>query len=134
MNTKKAKTFEIDFVTDDPAAAYAKEIRAAKSKEALVKVLEYYHLVTDEGLEDAKKFTDRDFKDFKRDIRLAKKEATEEWSKYFSDRFGNIAMPLKMMVCTITAMQFHAPWGCAFMRSEEEGWPQIPKKKSKGQK
>src|SRR6266851_2223099 len=36
--------------------------------------------------------------------------------------WGDIVTPRKMLLASFLASQFHAPWGCAFIRLQENGW------------
>lgn len=119
------KEIEITYVTEDLTPSYAKAIRAAKSREALVKAIEPYKRVADDALAVVQRFTAKDFSDFKRDIKSAAKKMPDEWVKKFNERFGSIAMPAKMMIASLLASEYHAPWGTAVIRCEEEKWPML---------
>jgi len=119
------KEIEIGYLTENPAPEYAKAIRAAKTKRALVKAIEPYRKVAEDALESARLFSDADFNDFKRDIIKASKIMPAKWVDEFNRRFGAVAMPMKLVFSTLVADQFKAPWGAAFIRCEEEGWPML---------
>lgn len=116
------KRIQITYTTDDIGPEYAKAIRAARTKEALVESIKYFMPVVDDALKCAKKLTDDDFKDFQRDIIKAGKQQPDEWVDKFNERFGVIAIPTKLLLSSLTAEQFKVPWGCAYMRCEELGW------------
>lgn len=116
------KKIQIGYVTEDISPAYSKAIRDAKNKEELVGILKFYMPVTPDALKVAKKFTDADFVDFQRDIRKANRKQSQKWCEKFNERFGIVAMPIKMVIASMMADKFHVPWGCAFIRGEERGW------------
>jgi hypothetical protein len=37
---------------------------------------------------------------------------------------------MKLVISTLVAQQFLTPWGAAFIRCEEEGWPMLKETKS----
>lgn len=110
----------ITYTTDDPTKEYIRSIRRAKSKEELVKELEYWKLIADDALKVAKKFTDEDFKQFHKDWKKAKDEQPVEWIDAFNKRFGVIVMPDKLLTASITAIQYHVPFGTAYKRLYED--------------
>lgn len=113
---------EIEYTSESPAKEYGKAIRKAKTREALIENLLPFKRVADDAIACAKKMTDADFKDFKRDLPKAAKITDEKWIETFDTRFGDIAMPYKLLISELTAAQFHCPWGCAFIRCEEIGF------------
>lgn len=114
-----AKFFEVGYLTESPAAEYARKIRAAKNKSDLVKRVEYYKVFADDAFKIVKKFTDQDFKDFKRDVKKAKVDQGQEWNEAFIARFGDVIMPRLLIISEMTAAQYCAPWGCALIRVKE---------------
>lgn len=122
------KTFEIGYLTDDPAADYSKAIRLAENKEALVETITYYKVIAQDALKAAKKLTDQDFVDLKRMLKKSRRIKGAE-AEEFVRRFGDIVMPIKMTMASLIAEQFHAPWGTAWIRCEEEKWPMLNPKK-----
>lgn len=113
---------EIGYVTESPAREYAKMLRSATTNEELVRGISFYEQVADDALAQAKKLTVADFKDFQRDIRKANRKMPDAWTERFVSRFGDIALPMKMMTADMVAQQYHAPWGCAVIRCEEDKW------------
>jgi hypothetical protein len=121
------KQIEIDYTTDNPGREYAAAIRAATTRKELIAAIESYARVADDALVTAQKMSENDFADFKRDIPTASRKQSEAWVKNFNDRFGAIALPLKLTISTLIASQYSVPWGTAVIRCEEEKWPMIPK-------
>lgn len=111
----------ITYTTEDPSKEYIKAIRRAETKGQLVKAILPYKRIADDALKVAKTFTNKDFKDFVIDWRKAKKAKDVDWINEFNKRFGIIVMPRKILITSMTAAQFGAPWGCAFIRCEEMG-------------
>ena len=110
---------EIHYTTENPSSKYAWQIRRTKNKEELLKMLNEYKEIADDSIKIAKTFTDKDFKQFKTDLKKAKKDQGEEWNKKFNERFGIIIMPKKLVISTLIASKYLAPWGCAFIRCKE---------------
>jgi hypothetical protein len=115
----------IGFVTDEKeyVGKYGRAIRGAKSRAGLIERIKPYEQAADDALRQASAMSDADFVDFKRDLKKARKEQHEAWIEKFNERFGDIAMPYKMLIASLTASQFHCPWGCAFLRLQEIGFP-----------
>lgn len=114
----------ITFTTDSEyVEGYVKAIRKATTARELVEAIKPYRPAAEDALKDAEALSEKGFRDFKRDLRRAKTETDEKFLKEFDRRFGNIAMPKKLMYASLAAEQFHAPWGTAFIRFEQLGWP-----------
>lgn len=114
------KRFQIDYVTEDPAAAYAKAIRKAEDKAALVGICEFYGEVTQDALAQAQAMDPKDMWRFKRDIKRAEIETDQKWCEKFILDWGDIMLPCRMVFVSLMADQFKAPWGCAWIRAKEE--------------
>jgi hypothetical protein len=119
------KAIEITHTTDDYVERYGNAIRAAKSAKALVEAISPFKRAADDALACARHLTNEDFKDFTRDLVKARRKMSTKWIETFNERFGDIVMPRKMLIASLTAEHFHAPWGTAFIRCEEIGWPKI---------
>lgn len=117
------KRVTIGYTTEDFAKQYGKAIRNAKTRDELVARILPFEEAADDALKQARGLTDEEFKEFVRDLRKAKKEQPEAWIEKFNIRFGDIVMPYKMLWASIAADQFHCPWGCAFIRLSEMGFP-----------
>ncbi len=100
----------IGYTTESPAAEYAKAIRRAKTREELIKALEPYKKIAADALKVAKKMSDQDFKDLKRDLPKAKREMPVEWIDEFNKRFGTIVMPEKLLFSSLTEKRYQV-WG-----------------------
>ena len=124
MTTSMAKELEIGYLTDDPAKEYGKAIRKATNKTELITAIQPYKRVADDALRQAESLSKKDFEDFSRMIKRAHKVEGEE-AEEFVKRFGDIALPIKMMTASMVADRFHAPWGTAVIRCEEEKWSMI---------
>lgn len=122
------KQMEIGYVTEDPAPAYSKAIRMARTRGELISSIRPYERVADDALRAAKAMTEDDFEDFKVMIQKAHRKMPEKWIEEFVKRFGDIAMPIKMTMTSMIADQYHAPWGTAFLRLEEDGWKILEKR------
>lgn len=46
----------------------------------------------------------------------------QQWCDAFNKRFGDIAMPRKLMTSELVSLQYQVPWGLAYIRHEQEGW------------
>ena len=119
----------ITYVTEDPSPQYAKDIRAAMNRSELVRAIEKYKEVADDALAQAKNLTDAEFTQFQADIKKASRpKVAPKWAEEFNRTFGAIAMPMKMLVCSLVAMEFHAPWGTAYIRCKEQKWSILDKR------
>lgn len=121
------KTFTIDYLTDDPAPAYSKAIREANNKAELLSVVEYYGEAAEDAYKTVKHLTEEGVQDFLKKLASAHKKMPDIWVMEFIGKYGAIVMPAKMMFASLTADQFHAPWGTAFIRCKEEKWPMLKK-------
>jgi hypothetical protein len=116
-------TLDITYTTEDPAPAYSKAIRAAKTLEALIAAVEQYEHVASDALYAVRSFSNDDFLDFKKKLKDAAKNMPEKWISAFIDRYGVIVVPEKMMLASLLSDQYHVPWGTAVKRFDEMGWP-----------
>lgn len=123
------KKFEIGYLTECPAKEYAEDIRKALTPAGLVKAIAYYGRVADNALAQAQAIKPKEFGTFKKHLKMAEKKQSEAWMEKFDAEYGEIAMPTKMMMAYILADRFKVPWGSAFIRSEQEGWPMLRKNK-----
>lgn len=69
-----------------------------------------------------------DFKRFRKDLPKFKNAKGKE-AERLEREWGDIVLPRKLLLASLVAMKFHAPWGTAFIRLAEEGW-QSSKRKS----
>lgn len=114
---------KITYTTEDPSRKYAIGIRKAKNKEELLQFLNEYKEFTEEAILIVKKMTDDDFIQFQADLKKAnRKNVEEKWIEYFNEAWGDIAIPRKLMISSLIAMQSFAPWGCAFIRCNDLKW------------
>lgn len=117
------KKFEITYTTDDPAPAYGKAIRKATDKVSLVKAIQFYAEIAPDALKSAEAMDPKSFGRFKKDLARAKNETDPKWCEKFNADWGDIIMPMKMLFSSLVADQFKVPWGCAYIRCDEEKWP-----------
>ena len=115
---------DIGYVSEDVAPVYAKAIRAAKTKEALVEAIEPFERVADDALAEARKLTDAQFARLRMLLPKSRKAKGKE-AEELATTFGAITMPIKMMLATMLADEMNVPWGLAVIRCEELGWPQL---------
>lgn len=112
----------IGYLTEDPTKKYVKALKKVKTKEELEKVLWFYREITPEGYKDAKKFTDSDVIQMQKDWKKAKKDDQDDkFIEEFLSKFGNILVPSRLLLTSVTADRFKAPWGTAFIRLKELG-------------
>lgn len=120
---------KITYTTDDPAKEYAAAIRKVETKDGLIKVLMHYKEFAPDAIKQAKSLTDDTFIEFQQYLKKAARKQSEKWTEAFIGRFGDIAMPEKMLIASLVADQFKVPWGTAFIRLTEEGWSILKDKK-----
>lgn len=120
---------EVDYLTDDPAMEYGLKIRKAKTLKALNEVVAGYKGVADDAITRVGLMEEKDFKQFKKDLPLMATVKEPAEAQRMVDEWGDIVVPAKMMIASMVADQFHAPWGTAFIRCDQLGWPQLNNKK-----
>lgn len=118
---------EIKFLTESPSKKYSKEIRAAKTVSELFEVVEKYKRVAEDAVAKVKLMNEKDFKEFRRDLPKMV-DPKESQVEELVTRWGNIVMPFKLIWSEMVADHSKAPWGTAFLRCEELGWPNEDKK------
>src|SRR3990167_6215950 len=113
---------KINYLTDDPSKEYGKRLKAARTLMALREAIEEYKNVAPDALHVVHKMDENDFKQFKKDLPKMKTAEGKE-AERMVEKWGKIVMPMKLIWSTIVANKYHAPWGTAFIRCEEVGWP-----------
>jgi len=111
--------FQVGYLTEDPAKDYAKAIRKAETLEDLRKAVKYYVSIAPDAYDAVLLLTEAGFKDFKTKLKYAGHKKSEKWTKDFVDKYGVIVVPGDMIMASLLADQFHAPWGTAFIRHQE---------------
>jgi len=112
---------EITYLTEDPAPAYQKMIKSSRSLDELREGVREYREVADDALKKIAGMSEEDFKRFKKDFPKFRRAEGKE-AERLTTEWGDIVLPRKMLAVSLLALQFHAPWGVAFMRCEETGW------------
>ena len=113
---------EINYLTENPSREYAKVIRQAKSLAALRKGIMKFREVAPDAMETVNGLSVADFRRFRKDLPKFKR-AEGELADRLNREWGDIVIPRKLMWSTVVAERFHAPWGTAFIRLEQFGWP-----------
>jgi hypothetical protein len=114
---------KIHYTTDDPSQEYGKAIRAAKNKEELLQTVTFYKEAADDAVRAVQDMSDKDFVQFKKDLpKLKWENLPREQVHELLKKWGNIAIPRKMVTASLIACQLHTPWGYAFLRLQEAGW------------
>ena len=110
---------DIGYLTGDPARAYAKGLKAARNVEELVTHIGLYDRVAADALDVASRMSMTDFLEFK--AGLAQEQRGTFAGEDFAKKYADVMMPRVMFEVSMTAEQFKAPWGCAYIRLREVG-------------
>lgn len=113
---------EIHYTTESPAKKYGKEIRNAKTLFDLLKVVKRYVRMADDAVRLVELMDENDFKQFHKDLPKLKNPKEKDVERLVI-RWGDLVLPYKLMWSELVANKYHAPWGTAFLRCEESGWP-----------
>ena len=111
---------KIGYTTENPTKEYHKAIEGTRNIAELVSAIRAYKEVAPDALKKAKQMTAADFKSFKKDLpkfRNTKGKEAEE----LNQKWGIIVLPRKLLLSSLMEIEFHVPWGCAFIRGEELG-------------
>ena len=111
--------FQVNYVIEDPSKEYAKAIRKAETLEELRETLVYYVSIAPDAYDRSLLMNEIGFKDFKTKLKYAGRKMPQKWTEEFIDNYGDIVLPRDMMMASLLANQFHAPWGTAFIRHKE---------------
>ena len=117
---------EIDYLTESPAKQYAIDTARAETLGTLRAVLTGYSNVAPDAVLVAEKMTEADFERWR--VGVAKERSGKFAGEAFAKEFVDLLMPEKMVIASLLELKYHVPWGTAFLRSEEEGWPQLKDK------
>ncbi|MGH7782247.1 MAG: hypothetical protein ACREO5_00155 [Candidatus Binatia bacterium] len=111
---------DVTFVTENPGRKYSKAVDDAKTLPALIQTLAEWKRFAEDALAIAEKMTDADFVEFR--MLLAKERRGKFAGEQFSEKYGAIVMPEKLLISSLVESQYKVPWGLAFLRCEQEGW------------
>jgi len=109
----------------EPVKEYIKSIDEAKNKTELIRAIKRFKLVANDALEFVKK-EDFNFDEFKegrlKDQRsiIEKRDGwdgCEEWT----NKYGCVILPEVMLMVSLLANHFCAPWGVAYIQAKSEG-------------
>jgi hypothetical protein len=112
-------TVEIGYVSATDQE-YSKALGEVKTLDDLKKLVNYYEPVARDAVAKVNGMSSYDFVMFKEDSRKVKR-ATGKEAERIVDEWGDIFMPRTMMKVSLTAIQFGAPFGTAFIRLKEMG-------------
>lgn len=99
---------------------YSKALAEVQTLDDLKKLVNYYEPVARDAIAKVNGMSSYDFVMFKEDSRKVKR-ATGKEAERIVDEWGDIFMPKTMMKVSLTAIQFGAPFGTAFIRLKEMG-------------
>lgn len=108
----------ITYISEQPTD-YAKALDGADTLAVLRKTLGAWQEVAGDALKIAKGMTEDDFKEWRRGLAIERKGdfAGEEFAK----KYGALQLPEVLFKVSMIAVQFGAPWGCAYIRLKETG-------------
>ena len=109
----------ISYTTDDPARDYAAVLDQCSTLMELKRaVLKDWRELAPDALKIVALMSDDDFREFKEGMQQERKGtyAGDEWSK----KYNAVVMPELMFEASLLAVQFHVPWGLAFIRLRDK--------------
>ena len=109
--------------TSEPVKEYSKSVSLALSKEHLLLAITPYRRVANDAYKLAKRLDDETFKLIRKGIQMERKGqwCGDKLGEELAEKVATILMPEVMFKCSMVALQFKAPWGCAFIRLKELG-------------
>lgn len=110
-------------VTEDPTDEYIKAIKSAKTAKDLVKAIEPFKKIADDAYKRALQLSDEGVKQFHKDWKAMNKPQPDQRAIELSALWADIIMPRKIFAASFISMTYKCPWGLAYIRSEEQGWP-----------
>jgi hypothetical protein len=106
---------QVSYLTDDPASTYADELRAAKSKGALLETLTRWRRLAPDAYAQALDQTEPDL------LWALKHARHEKHAERVNTIAGPILMPAVMLYLSVLGAQYAAPWGACFIRARDAG-------------
>lgn len=98
---------------------YCRLLPLQKSLKALRKLTKQYDRIAADAHEIAEKMTEEDFVEFR--AGLAKEKQGEFAGEIFMEKFGAILLPTVLLQVGMTAKQFGAPFGVAYIKMKDAG-------------
>lgn len=117
-NTAAAVMTPITYISEQPTD-YGEALDAADTLEKLRATTGNWILLTEDAHKVVVGMTPADFKAWRNG--LAKERKGQFAGEEFSEKFGAVMMPEKMLKVSIIAMKFCAPWGCTYLRLKDNG-------------
>lgn len=114
---------EVGYLTEDPTKEYIAAIKKAKTAKQLIKAIKPYENIADDAYNRALQLSDDGVRELHKGWKEMRGALSEKRATELNALWGDIIMPRKIMFATITADKFNAPWGTAYIRCEELGWP-----------
>lgn len=103
----------------EPVADYHKELDACNSLFDLRVFVDKWKLLANDAFEVAQSMTTEDWPIFRKGLKSERRGryAGDKWT----ERYAAILLPEIMFKVSMTANQFHCPWGLAYIRHREVG-------------
>ena len=112
---------KVSQVTADLGPAYATDIAQAKTLAALRRILRDWRDLAPDAVAVAGEMQGQGWIDFAEG--LAKERRGEFAGQRWAEVYGPILIPERLLRTTLTAAKFSVPWGSAYLRLKELGWP-----------
>lgn len=114
----------IGYVSEHPTE-YAEELRKCDTLAALREFVAKWRPVADDAYRVVEGMDEKSFKKFQRGLAIETKGkyAGDEWCL----KYGDIPMPEMLLLASLVAEQFKAPWGTAFIRLMDVGQIKLKK-------
>ena len=108
----------ITYISEQPTD-YAEALAAAGTLDALRATTGNWIPLAEDAHKVVMGMTPADFKEWRSG--LAKERKGQFAGEAFSEKFGAVMMPEKMLRVSMIAMKYGAPWGCTYLRLKENG-------------
>jgi mevalonate kinase len=92
---------------------YVKAVKKCKTLTELKQIVTEYRELVEDAYKVVKKMDDASFEQFRKGRN--KKDPTLEWM----EKYGAVLLPKLILLCGMMAVQFHVPFGTAYIRYNE---------------
>jgi hypothetical protein len=113
------KTVEIGYLSSTDQD-YSRALKKVKSLAELKELVNYYAPLTEDAIAAVNTMNSQEFVLFKEDSRRVETASGKEAERIVK-AWGEIFVPSKMMKVSMTAINFGAPFGTAYIRMKEMG-------------
>jgi hypothetical protein len=106
-------------LTDDVPSQWNKALDGARTLDELRAVVTHWRPLCEDAFNAVQEWSDDDFALWRKVLRMERRGRF--MGSDAMERFGAVLMPGTMFKVSITAHQFHVPWGLAYCRLRDTG-------------